>query len=294
MPEFHEVYRTPHERSCRERALVLSSQGIPFQRLDLAGFHVLLVEDALVERAAEELRRYEEENRGLGRRAPLPPAAPLAVPASATFAFVLIAFGLFQWRSALGIDWLAVGIADAGAIRSGAVWRALTALTLHADLAHLASNLVFGLPFGYLVAHTHGGGLGWLAIAVAGFLGNVTNAWVQPPEHLSLGASTAVFGAIGILCGSEARRRHLLLEARTRRLAPVGVALIFLAYLGLGEVQPPRSVDVLAHIFGLAWGLGIGALLPAAIRRPGVRVQVLCGVGALLLVAAGWAAALFL
>jgi len=293
MTEFHEVFRTPHERSCRERALVLTSQGIPFQRLDVAGFHVLLVETAFVARAAEELRRYEDENRGAGRRMPLPPAAPLAVQGSATFALVLVAFGLFQWRSALGVDWLEVGVARASDITSGEVWRALTALLLHAELAHLASNLVFGLAFGYLVAHVHGGGLGWLAILVAGVLGNWTNAWLQPPGHRSIGASTAVFGAIGILCGSEARRRHLLLEPRTRRAAPVAVAAMFLAYLGVGEVQPPHSVDVLAHVFGLAWGLALGALLPAsgALRS---RAQIACGVGALLCIAFAWLAALFL
>ena len=43
------------------------------------------------------------------------------------------------------------------------IWRAVTALTLHSDLAHLAGNAFFGGVFGVLLAQILGGGLAWIA-----------------------------------------------------------------------------------------------------------------------------------
>jgi membrane associated rhomboid family serine protease len=284
-----EIYRTPHERSCRERALVLRSQGIPFAQDTLDGFHVLLVEPLFASWAADQLRRYEEENHGQRLRPVLPAAAGGQGAASLGFALLLGCAGLFQFRAAFGLDWTALGLAEAGPTRLAEPWRAATALTLHADPAHLFSNMLFGAAFVYLLAHGHGGGLALLAALATGVLGNWSNAWLQDPGHLSLGASTAVFGAIGCLCASEARRRHLLLEPRARRLAPFGIALVLLAYLGASG----EHTDILAHVSGLAWGLALGIALPALYRRAaGPLAQGVSAAAALLLVLLAWGAAL--
>ena len=288
-----EIYRTPHERSCRDRALVLSSQGIRFAREQRDGFCVLLVDARFADFAADQLRRYEEENHGFGRalREILPPAAAYDDEGTIVFAGILILFALFQLTGAFEVHWVERGASVAGLTRLDQPWRALTALMLHAELAHLAANLFFGSLFGYLVAYVHGGGLGYLAILVAGFLGNWTNAWIQPAEHGSIGASTAFFGAVGILCASEARRRHLLDQESARRIAPLGVAVVLLAYLGVSG----ERTDVLAHVCGLAWGLILGVFLPELLARGALRrsVQVACGGAALALIALAWGLAIF-
>lgn len=293
-----EIYRSPHARSVRHRALVLASQDIPFVQGHDGGLHTILVDEAWVTAAVRELSRYEEENRGRRRNVPLPPAAPGWRAGSVVFGLVLVAVGVLERYGAFGQDWRAAGLAYSVAIRAGETWRCLTALTLHADPAHLFSNLVFGLAFGALVAHGHGGGLGWLAVLLSGALGNWANAWLLGPEHASLGASTAVFGAVGILCGSEARRRHLLSETPLRRVAPLAIALVLLSLLGMGDGSLPqsqgRSVDLTAHVLGLAVGLAIGPFLPSLLARGFLRprVQLLAGVVALGLLAAAWARAL--
>lgn len=291
-----EVHRSPHARSVRHRALVLASQEIPFVQGQDGGLHTILVQEAWVEAAVRELSRYEEENRGFGRKVPLPPAAPGWRAGSVLFGLVLVAVALLEHGGAFGRDWRGAGVAYAAAIRAGETWRCLTALTLHADPAHLFANLVFGLAFGTLVAHGHGGGLGWLAVVLSGALGNWANAWLLSPGHASLGASTAVFGAVGVLCGSEARRRHLLQETPLRRAAPVAIALVLLSYLGMGDGQPPggRGVDLTAHVLGLVVGLAIGPVLPSLLGRGFLRprVQLLAGAVALGLLAAAWARAL--
>ena len=279
---------------------MLTSQSIPFLMLEEAGVHRLVVEEHWVAAALEQLRRYEEENRGFRLRRVLPPAAPFARSGTALFALTLVALALAQWNSALGPDWSAAGVAHAAAIRAGELQRTATALTLHADVPHLLSNLVFGTLFSYLLFHSCGGGLGALALLLAGMLGNWINAWVQAPEHFSLGASTAVFGALGLLGGSEARTRHLLREPDARRFAPVGATLLLLLYLGVGHLHgegerwPTSQVDVLAHVFGLLSGLALGAVLGsvprARIEQHGL--QLASGLTACVVLASCWALAL--
>jgi membrane associated rhomboid family serine protease len=295
-----EVFSSRQARACRERALVLTSQSIPFLELQESGMHRLVVEEHRAAAALEQIRRYEEENRGFRLRRVLPPAAPFALPGTLLGGLVLVAFALAQWSQALGLDWLAAGSADAGTIRAGRVERAVTALTLHADLPHLLSNLVFGSLFAYLLFHAHGAGLGALALLSAGMLGNLANAWVHWGAHASIGASTAVFAAVGLLAGSEARTRHLLREHEARRFAPVGAALLLLLYLGVGQLEDAgvqwaaRRVDVLAHVFGLlaglALGVPLGSLPRAWVERRGL--QLACALAAWLLLGACWALAL--
>lgn len=278
----------------RDRGLVLTSVGIPYLAPDDEEEPRLLVEAHQAARAREELARYEEENRGFRVRRALPPAAPLARSGAVLFALVLVAMFLVQHGEPGGLDWLGAGRAHAAAIRGGELWRTVTALTLHVDVPHLLSNLIFGLLFSYLLFHAHGGGLGLLAVVLCGTLGNLTNAWVHRPEHLSIGASTAVFAAIGLIGSSEARARHLLREPSTRKAAPISGALVFLLYLGVGDAQSPRDVDVLAHVFGLAWGLVIGTWLPSVARRKVESPYVQLGLALLALAILGlsWAMAL--
>jgi membrane associated rhomboid family serine protease len=259
-----------------------------------------VVEEHRAAAALEELRRYEEENRGSRLRRVLPPAAPFAWPGTVLGGLVLVAFALAQWSQALGRDWLASGSADAGAIRAGEIERTATALTLHADVPHLLSNLVFGALFAYLLFHSHGAGLGALALLLAGMLGNLANAWVHWDAHLSIGASTAVFAAVGLVAGSEARTRHLLSEPEARRFAPVGAALLLLLYLGVGgydgasDARWARDVDVLAHVFGLLAGLALGVPLGSLsrVRVEARGLQLGSALAAGLLLAACWVVAL--
>jgi membrane associated rhomboid family serine protease len=264
------VYRSRSARAVRDRALVLTSVGIPFLAPESEAEPSLLVEAHWAARAREELVRYEEENVGFGRRRVLPPAAPLARLGLLAGLAALVALFLFQSEPLAGLDWLGAGRAHAAAIRGGELWRATTALTLHVDVPHLLSNLIFGALFGYLLFHAHGGGVGLLALVLCGTLGNLSNAWIHRPEHLSIGASTAVFAAVGLLGSSEARMRTLLAEPTARRAAPISGALVFLLYLGVGDAQAPSQIDVLAHVFGLAWGLVVGTFLPSL---PRARVE---------------------
>jgi len=108
----------------------------------------------------------------------------------------------------------------------------------------------------------------------------------MPAGRLSLGASTAVFAALGAL----AVHRWPAATRRARvglRGGSIVAALVLLALLGTGD----QHTDIAAHALGFA----SGALLALPLRRwppPPGRPQHLAAGLALLIIAASWGAAL--
>lgn len=139
-------------------------------------------------------------------------------------------------------------------------WRPFTALFLHSDFPHLLGNLLGGAIFGTLVVRSIGPIIGLTAILASGTLGNALNAYFHfPEEHRSLGASTAVFGALGILAahGSIELLRHRRALPWRRIIAPLLGGFILLGWMGGGS--PGSLTDVGAHIAGFLSGIALGA-----------------------------------
>ena len=114
--------------------------------------------------------------------------------------------------------------ASAGRILDGEWYRAATALFLHADIMHLVGNVVGIAILGSAVCSIMGWGVGWLMILWSGIAGNVLNAVVYKTGHSSIGASTAVFGALGILSTWQMLRRVRQPGRRLKALMPLGPA----------------------------------------------------------------------
>lgn len=251
------VLRTGSKRRGREYALVLHATGIEHELAQSGGEWILIAPAPVAQRAEAEIIAYARENRGWPpREVAFEPLAHSTV-SLLVYALALIGSYVLAQRSAFGFDWRAAGIADAAAIRAGEWWRCFTALCLHADPVHLAGNLVFGAFFAALFVPMAGVGRAWFATVAAGGVGNALTAWIQGAEHRSLGASTAVFGALGALCAWQIVRRRALRQSRVRRWAPAIAGLLLLGWLGVGG---PRT-DVVAHVAGLASGALVGALL---------------------------------
>jgi membrane associated rhomboid family serine protease len=279
---------TRRRASADEWALVLAAEGLsPCIRGSREGF-VLEVAAGDVERAERALAAFEGEN----RRAPPPPDPPPVDRHPLRHALVVASALLasFAWTGPAGDAALgALGDAEAGRIRAGEWWRAVTALTLHADAGHVLGNAVAGALFLTAVFRGFGPGVGGALVLASGVGGNLANAAFRAPLHATVGASTAVFGALGVAVGAMLRRPRAALRGRPFWL-PVGAALALLAMLGTeGE-----RVDVWAHAMGLAAGVAIGAAaaqLPAAwLTR--ASVQALAALAAIALLAIAWRLAL--
>ncbi len=269
-----------------ELALVLAAMAIDYDLQRTWWGWCLLVADIDEAEGRRQLALYEHEQRALQlplKAAPLRTGAKLGVLA---YVAVLLTVFLFQGKFAFGHDWTHAGRVDVAAIRAGEYWRTITALTLHRDVLHLASNLLFGAFFAALLAGRLGGGIAWLAILLAGASGNLMNALVQRPEHLSVGASTAVFAALGLLATYFSVPGRLNQETWARRWAPIVGGLWLLAWLGTGDAR----TDIVAHLTGFIAGFLIGILL-GRIPGPGPRdvaLQWLTGLIAVGLVMGAW------
>jgi hypothetical protein len=174
----------------------------------------LFVRPAEAGRAGEQLRLYQRENprRNTG---PWPAIEPRrGLPGALGFALALSLAYTIQSGYLWAIDWTSTGELIAGRVTGGEWWRAVTALTLHGDAAHVTGNVVFGSFFGYLAGQYLGSGVAWLAIVWMAAVGNGANALIQDggirrARHrrgIRLGPLAAVHARLGAAVGARRRR----------------------------------------------------------------------------------------
>jgi rhomboid protease GluP len=281
------VFRGP-KLLCREYSLVLEARGIEHETQEDESSWVLSVPLDMRHRAYEELSRYAVE-RGVRRSVP-EVVQPHSGAAIGVFLYVLILLltAYCAGNATFGADWLSLGSLDAGARSEW--WRAVTALTLHLDQEHLLGNVLFGAVAGAAASRLLGPGVAWASILGAATLANYAETLITPITHRAVGASTAVFAALGLLSGMAWRQRLTLRERLWYRWAPLIAGMCLLTLLGAGSAH----VDVLGHALGFLFGLGVGWIYV----RTGVpnnrdpRAQVIAGLGAVLAICAAWAFAL--
>lgn len=162
-------------------------------------------------------------------------------------------------------------------IMRGELYRSATSLLIHANGVHLAGNILGIALFGTAVCTITGWGLGWLLILAAGIVGNLMNALLYKAGHLSIGASTAVFGAVGILVAHQFFRKFRLPGQRMRAWLPLGAGLALLSMLGSGE-----HTDLTAHLFGFMAGIIPGSLYGILAKQPPAGVYQACSLLAVL------------
>jgi len=277
----------------RSWALVLDSRSIPCCIESAgAGWHLLVPKHHL-ESACRELQLFEEANQSWPP--PLPAARQLIENTLPTIS-VLLLLATFHNLTLVGLslpergilDLYELGAAHAASIRGGQLWQCVTALTLHSGPVHLLGNLTIGGAFIILLCRELGSGLAWSLLLASGTLGNLLNAWVQSPDHRSVGASTAVFGAVGILAAiSTVRYRHHL---QRRWFVPVAAGLALLAILG----TEGKNTDLGAHLFGFCFGMFFGTaaeFISGKYGRPGGVLNALLALvsGGVVVVAWWWA-----
>lgn len=220
------------------------------------GYH-LLVTPAAASYLRPHLAAYARERLRWPPAPLVDPAASRPLPLLGPFLWSALILALFRYRGA----WDAAFVLDARAVfEHGEVWRAFTALFLHGSAEHVLSNAVSGAFIVAAVLSVLGRLRGWLLLAFTAFAGNLATAAVNYPDaYRSLGASTAIFAAVGLLTGRALRfiagSRH---PQRWRALfVPLAAGLTMLALHGMAATP---QVDVGAHLCGWLAGL-VGGLL---------------------------------
>lgn len=283
------VFRTQDPRQLREYALILEALGIPCEIRAEAGEWMILVSPENVDRSRSEFDSYNAEGRIRERRRPSFVPADDGWLGVLAYGSILLLVAVLAQREILGCDWYESGRTNASLIRQGQWWRAVTALTLHADLLHLLANLLIGGFFGLFAGRAVGSGCAWFIILTGGVLGNLANALIRPAGHTSVGASTAVFAAVGLLVVHAWRRGGGVRTSLMERWVPIVGGILLLSFLGTGGGR----TDVAAHVLGFLSGGILGMGFFAFFRSARIaRMQPWLAVGTLLLLALSWAVAL--
>jgi membrane associated rhomboid family serine protease len=280
---------TDDDKLAEEWELVLLAQGLsPGLRPDPNGV-VLTVPQDQVESARAALLAYESENPAKLAERSEPVSFASSLAGSALAGILILVFFSVTIISNPAMSWFERGSADAQQILKGELWRTVTALTLHADVAHAVSNAIAVAWFLGAVSNVLGIGLGCALLLLAGAGGNLANAFLHGWPHVSVGASTSVFGAVGVLGGLGVIIRRQKAVSRRRAWLPIAAALALLGMLGTGG----ERVDVWAHLFGLLVGGALGMLIALIAPHPlGSRVQWTCGAVAISVLIYCWMLAL--
>jgi membrane associated rhomboid family serine protease len=238
-----------------EHALVVLAMNRDCQVRPEDGQFVLEVEPEDASLVTRELELYEEEQRESIRPQPESASHSMGLEVALIWAASLVLVYLRQLADP--------GVTDRFLNSSQAVfidhewWRPFTALFLHGDIEHLVGNIAIGGFFGVMVAPSFGPWRAWSLILLTGYLGNLLNAWIHlPGAFRSLGASTATFGALGLVVGHALFRVWKTHQSRNLKalLVPLGVGLGLFGWWGVGGVD----TDVTAHLFGAGIGLVLG------------------------------------
>lgn len=146
------------------------------------------------------------------------------------------------------------------AIASGQWWRIITAMFLHANIAHLASNMLALFALGSTAERMLGHWRYALSYFLAGIAGNLlTVLWdsVTGRFYYTVGASGAILGILGAILAVSVNKRDGIPGMNVRRV-------VFACILML--IPSASNISMTAHIGGFAGGFAamyaIGTLFP--------------------------------
>ena len=284
------VFRSRRRRLCEERLLVLTAVGVAGEVVWGEGEFLVQVDVEDASEAQLHLARYEAENRPPPAPPPPPQLHPFAWVGCILYVVTLLGVAYAVGNGLVRLDAFDLGALDCGRVQAGEWWRAWTALTLHLDGPHLAANLAAGVWFGYLAGRQLGVGTAWFLIVTGAALANLAEGLTGPPDHSAVGASTAVFTALGLMSAYSWRERAHLPQHWGRRYGPLIAGVILLGWTG----SAGEGTDLVAHLAGFTMGalLGVAAATGVARRRLARTPQWLAGTAALAEIAIAWAWAL--
>jgi membrane associated rhomboid family serine protease len=266
-PAEHAFFPETHEQALCWLA-ALGAARFTYRLVNAGENWRILVPAAQGEAACRELETYRKLNQDW-------PPPPLPLPngtSQSSFTSLGIAIGLLLFYAFIGpfdskSTFGSRGCADSVKILAGQWWRAGTALTLHASLSHVLGNAVCGLFFGQALSRQLGPGLGWFLILLSGLAGNLLAAGAADSPRVAIGASTATFGALGLLASRQFIRQYRhhrdLRNIWSRAWIAAGAGIGILALLGTAP-----QADLSGHLYGFGAGCLLGAATCFFPRKP--------------------------
>lgn len=167
--------------------------------------------------------------------------------------------GLFMTR--LGADIYLFGIGQNFAVSNGQYWRLFTPIFLHAGFAHVAFNSFSLILFGPALERMLGKPVFIVAYILMGFIGNLGPFLVEPlSTGLHVGASTSIYGIIGVYIYMRTFRKDLIDSASAQLVTTIAIIGFIMTF-----IQP--NIHVQGHVFGFIGGVIIAPLILIKAKR---------------------------
>jgi membrane associated rhomboid family serine protease len=133
------------------------------------------------------------------------------------------------------------------------LWRLFTPMFLHLGLIHIAFNMYALAILGPPIEQAYGRWRFLALYVVTGIMGNVASFTFGDPGGVGVGASTAVFGLLGVWLAFNYRRRENAFNEANMRAALITLVLNLVLNLSLSHF-----VDWRGHLGGFVAGTILG------------------------------------
>jgi rhomboid protease GluP len=186
-----------------------------------------------------------------------------------TYILIAINIAFYIYTSVAGGDFLNTsdnmillyGQVNGFVIYLGWYYQLFTSMFVHANIAHIAGNMLFLLIFGLRGEELFSLPEFLLVYFLGGLTGNLLSLWLLPVYVPSVGASGAIFALFGAVA----------VYARRSVSQSIIGALVYAFFLFFISSGP--GVNIFAHFGGLVAGLLIGYVL-ATKRKPGTAYKI--------------------
>ena len=162
------------------------------------------------------------------------------------FIFLCVAFSLYAWSAPSNLAF------SEYALFHGGYYTLLTGLFVHANLVHLAGNMLFLYVFGSSFEDEVGG----LRTAAVFFTGGMLSFILSMPFYPGakmVGASAAIFAVMAALL--LVRRPGYSIQF----LSPIGPLVLLFFIFNIAAVGSGGNVAYVSHVIGFVIGLFFGA-----------------------------------
>ena len=139
---------------------------------------------------------------------------------------------------------------------NGKVWTLITALFLHADILHLAGNMIFLYAFGNALEKEVGTEKTFLAFFAGGIISLLLGVFFYNPNVYLVGASAAIFTLTAVVMLVKPLKFSFIF------FMPLGlVALIYVVYNVIAvQTGAEGNVAYFSHVIGFAAGIPLGIM----------------------------------
>ena len=136
----------------------------------------------------------------------------------------------------------------------GRFWTLVTALFVHADILHLAGNMLFLYAFGNALEKEVGTAKTFLAFFVGGILSFLLGVFFYAPDVYLVGASAAIFTLTAVVLLVKPLKFSFIF------LMPLGlVAIVYIIYNIIAvQTGVEGNVAYVSHVIGFAIGIPFG------------------------------------